>query len=116
MHELSVVQGLFERLAEEVKPYGDCRVTLVRLRVGVLSGVVPELLRSAFEACRKGTFAESAVLEIDVTKPVFRCRACGGESFREELDYSCAKCGSRDVELVSGDELILEKLEVETDQ
>jgi len=114
VHELSLVAGLFEILEEKVREFGAARITAVTLRVGRLSGVVPELLRSAFDAYKKGTRAEGARLEIEVAPFDFRCRACGGTVFREE-PAACAACGSKDVELVGGMDLIVEKIEIETD-
>ena len=115
MHELSLIAAMFETLEAEIKKYGPVKVTSVTLKVGVISGAVPDLLESAFESYKKGTFAEDASLTITVTQPRFRCRACGSETFREDLDFSCAACGSRDIELISGDELIVEKIELETE-
>jgi hydrogenase nickel incorporation protein HypA/HybF len=112
---MSIVAGLIEVLEEKARQAGATRVTAVKLRVGEMSGVVPELLSSAFEAYQKGTIAEGAVLEI-VTVPVRpRCRSCGGTSWREEGGFVCAACGSRDLEVVDGRDLILERLEVEVD-
>ena len=37
----------------------------IRLRIGALSGVVPEALEFAFEALRPGTLAEKAELAIE---------------------------------------------------
>lgn len=115
MHELSLVAGMFEALEAEVAKYGRAKVNSVTIKVGVLSGAVPDLIESAFDTYKAGTFADGAVLTVISVKPSFRCRACGGQTFREELNYSCAACGSRDVELVSGDELIIEKVEIETE-
>ena len=115
MHELSLVASLFEILEENARGYKDARITAVTLRVGRLSGVVPELLRSAFDAYKKGTLAEGARLEIVVAPFDFRCRRCGGTSFREDPAAACAACGSKDVELVGGMDLVVEKIEVEVE-
>ena len=78
-----------------------------------MSGVVPDLLESAFEIYKRGTLAESARLEI-VRVPVrVRCPDCGGESMREDSDFSCTACGSRRVEIVEGRELIVETIDLE---
>jgi len=115
VHEMSIVAGLVEVLEEKAKEAGATRVTSVKLRVGEMSGVVPELLSSAFEAYKKGTIADGATLEIDVVPVRPRCRSCGGTSWREEAGFICAACGSRDLEVVEGRELVLERLEVEVD-
>jgi len=113
VHELSIVASLFEILEDKAREQKADRITGVKLRVGRLSGVVPELLESAFDAYKKGTLAEGARLEIEVAPLDFRCRACGGTAFREEPGVSCAACGSSDVELVGGMDVTIEKFEAE---
>jgi hydrogenase nickel incorporation protein HypA/HybF len=112
VHELSLVASLFETLEAQAKSHGAARVTLVKLQIGELAGVVPELLESAFEMYRRGTIADDARLEIELVAVRFRCRACGGEAFLEGA--ACAACGARDPEIVAGRDLVLERLEVET--
>ncbi len=113
MHELSLVASVFEVLEAEASKHGARRVLSVTLRIGAMSGVVPDLLESAFEAYKKGTIAEAARLEI-VSVPVkLLCPDCGGEAVREDADFSCAACGSRRVEIVEGRELVVERIELE---
>lgn len=116
MHELSIVASLFETLEGKAREHGAHRITAVKLRVGRLSGVVPELLESAFDAYKKGTLAEGVRLEVEVAPYDFTCRTCGGTAFRDEPGFACAACGSKDVELVGGMDLVLEKIEVEVDE
>jgi hydrogenase nickel incorporation protein HypA/HybF len=113
VHELSIVAGLFEILEDKAREQNALRITAVKLSVGRLSGVVPDLLESAFDMYKKGTLAEDARLEIEVAPFSFKCRSCGGESFRDEPPYTCSACGSKDIELVGGMDLIVEKIEVE---
>jgi hydrogenase nickel incorporation protein HypA/HybF len=115
VHELSIIANLFEILEEKARGLNAARITAVKIRVGRLSGVVPDLLESAFEAYKKGTLADEARLEIEAVPFAFRCRRCGGESFPEEPPYVCASCGSGDIELLGGMEIIVERIEVETD-
>ena len=114
MHELSLVASVFDVLEEKAREHGAARVTAVVLKVGVMSGVVPDLLESAFETFKKGTIAETARLEIVVVPVKLRCPDCGGETVREDTDFSCAACGSRRVEIVEGRELVVETIELET--
>lgn len=114
MHELSLVASVFEVLEEEAGKHGARRVLSVVLRVGVMSGVVPDLLESAFETYKKGTIAETARLEIVAVPVKLRCPGCGGEAVREDSDFSCAACGSRRVEIVEGRDLFVERIELET--
>ena len=115
MHELSLIASVFEVLEEKAREHGALRVTKVLLRVGRMSGVVPDLLESAFDIYKKGTLAERARLDIVIVPVRLRCPDCGGEAVREETDFSCAACGSRRVEIVEGRELIVERIELETE-
>jgi hydrogenase nickel incorporation protein HypA/HybF len=114
VHELSLVGSVFDILEEKAREHGAARVTKIVLKVGVMSGVVPELLESAFDTYKKGTLAEEARLEIVRVPVKLRCPDCGGETAREDTDFSCAACGSRRVEIVAGRELVVETIELET--
>jgi len=114
VHELSLVASAFEVLEEKAREHGASRVTRVVLRVGVMSGVVPELLESAFDIYKKGTIAGSARLEIVLVPVKLRCSGCGGETVREDTDFSCAGCGSHRIEIVEGRDLFVETIDLET--
>lgn len=114
MHELSLVASVFDILEEKAREHGASRVTKIVLKVGVMSGVVPDLLGYAFDSYKKGTLAEEARLEIVRVPVKLRCPDCGGETVREDTDFSCAACGSRRVEIVAGRDLVVETIELET--
>ena len=114
MHELSLVASVFEVVEAQVREHGARRVTRVVLEVGVLAGVVPDLLESAFDSYKRGTPAEEARLEIVAVPVRLRCPDCDGSSVREETDFSCAACGSRRVEIVSGRDLVVRTIDIET--
>jgi hydrogenase nickel incorporation protein HypA/HybF len=116
MHELSLVASVFDVLEEKAREHGATRVTKVVLKVGVLSGVVPDLLESAFDISKKGTLADGARLTIETVPVKLRCPDCGGATVREDADFSCAGCGSRRVEILEGRELVVERIELETDE
>jgi hydrogenase nickel incorporation protein HypA/HybF len=115
MHELSIVAGLFETLEAQARENRAARITGVTLKIGRLSGVVPELLESAFDMYKKGTIAEAAKLTVDVVPLRVRCRACGTERSVESYVFLCAACASPDLEILEGTEMILEKIELESD-
>ena len=115
MHELSVVAGLFETLVEQARTHGARKVTTVTLRVGKLSGVVPELLESAFDMYKKGTIAGEAKLWVVDIPLRIRCRACGTESDIQSWVFLCGACTSPDLEILQGTDMVLERIELETD-
>lgn len=113
MHELSVVTGLFEILEEKAREAGAVRVTAVTIRVGRLSGVVPDLLESAFDAFKKGTIASGASLRVETPPLRVRCRSCGKEASTEEPLFACPVCGAPGLEILEGMDIFLQKLEIE---
>jgi len=115
MHELSLVASLFDTLEETAREHQARKVTIVRLKVGRLSGVVPDLLESAFDTFKKGTIAAEARLEIEQVPVRLRCRDCGGDRLDEEGDFACLACSGRNVEILEGRELLVERIELETD-
>jgi hydrogenase nickel incorporation protein HypA/HybF len=115
VHELSLVAGLFDTLEETVREHRAAKVTMVRLKVGKLSGVVPDLLVSAFDAYKKGTVADGARLEVVEVPVRLRCRDCGGEKMDAEGEFACLACGARNVEILEGRDLLVERIELEAD-
>ena len=63
MHELSIMQSALNQALREARRAGAARVHQIRLRIGVLSGVVPDALQFAFEALTPGTAAEGAAAD-----------------------------------------------------
>jgi hydrogenase nickel incorporation protein HypA/HybF len=84
----------------------------VRLAVGELAGVEPDLLRSAFEIARPGTICARAELEV-VTHPMrWTCPACAREFARGEV-LRCEAC-DRPARLDEKSEaLVVETIEME---
>ena len=112
MHELSIMKDALELALEQAEQARATRVHLVRLRVGALSGVVPDALQFAFETLREGTLAESAELAIESVPARFWCATCAREFQADDLMAQCPVCQSPSAELRAGRELELAALEV----
>lgn len=110
MHELSIAQAVVEIAARHAKGRRICRVDM---KVGHLRQVVPSALEFAFELAASGTPVEGAELVIEDVPATGDCRACGRRSVMPELPLRCPLCGGIDVELVAGEELHVESLELE---
>jgi hydrogenase nickel incorporation protein HypA/HybF len=113
MHELSIVASLFEILEDKAHEQSAVRVVLVKLKVGKLSGVVPEFLQSAFEIYRKDTIAADSGLEIEVVPIRIKCHKCQALTSKDDFVFTCPACGSNDIEITEGTELVLEKIDLE---
>ena len=110
MHELAIAESVVRIACDHA---GARRVAKVELKVGHLRQVVPDALAFAFELVAQGTVAEGADLEIEEVPAAGRCRACGSETVMTGFPLQCAGCESLDVELVRGEELFVDALELE---
>lgn len=113
MHELSVAQALVDQVKNIVSEQRAKSATLIRVRVGALSGVVAELLATAFSLAAAGSVAESAKLELTEAPIRVRCQTCGAETETKANRLLCGACGDWHTQVISGDELILESVELE---
>ena len=113
MHELSIVAGLFETLEEQAKDKKAKKILTVRLKVGALSGVVPEFLKTAFDIYKKDTIADEAELLIEEVPLKVKCQKCGAENVKNDFVFICEKCASRELKTLTGTELFLERIEME---
>lgn len=111
MHELSLCEALFDQIDAAVASQTSPVVRLVRLRVGALAGLEPELFRSAFEVTRADRGHASAELVITFETALWTCRACGAEIPRGEA-LRCAACGG-EARLAKGGDMVLERIELE---
>ncbi|HLF56623.1 MAG TPA: hydrogenase maturation nickel metallochaperone HypA [Thermoanaerobaculia bacterium] len=111
VHEYSIVQALLDRAEVEARARDARSVTRLRVAIGALAGVEQELLRSAFELARVGTRCAGAELEMRSIAASWRCRSCEVEIGPGSV-LSCPSCGAP-ARLVAGDEIVLERLELE---
>src|SRR6187431_2440743 len=86
MHELSIAQSLVELIEDELiarhppgNPARSFRVGRVAIKVGVLAGVVPEALSSAFPVAVSRSKLRGATLEIEEVPMVVFCPSCRAE-------------------------------------
>jgi hydrogenase nickel incorporation protein HypA/HybF len=110
MHEYSLVSAMVDRVEKEAHARSATAVQRLAVRIGALSGVEPELFASAFTLVRQGLLAE-AVLDIRRSEAAWACPSCGA-SIASGGELRCQAC-SAPAKLVSGDEILLEQIEME---
>lgn len=114
MHELAIANALAELAEGEAVRLGATNVLHLRVKVGALRQIEPEMLKDAFDMARAGRLAHSD-LEVSLTLPIVRCLHCGSEELLETFDTRCRACGSTDADVSGGDELELTSMEFESD-
>ena len=113
VHEMTLMGGVFEAIEKTVSWLEIKRVLKVKLKIGELTNAVPEALQLAFEAFSKDTLCEGAELVVERVPVRFRCRVCLREFEVKTLFFFCPECQNTGVEVIQGEELLLESLEVE---
>lgn len=107
MHEFGLCQSILATV--EGRSAGH-RVTGVRVRIGSLHQVYTDAFGKAFAMVAQGSVADGAELDLVVVPVRTYCRACGDESTSQGHLTMCPRCGSLEVEMEGGDDLILETL------
>ena len=110
MHELAICQALIAQVVDVAREQKATSVSDVYVRVGPLSGVESPLMQNAFPIAAAGTVADNATLHLESTSIRVRCGECGEESDARMNRLVCAACGDWRTTLISGDELILQRV------
>ncbi len=112
MHEYALVQSLVERVEQEARARGAIAVHRLSVRVGELSGVDPELFRTAYETFREGTICAKAPLAVKTVAASWSCPRCATRIARGAV-LRCAGCDAPARLDDGGDALMLDGIELE---
>ncbi len=115
MHEMSLVQGLFQQLSSIAREHQATRIIRLTMSIGPLSGVVIDSFQFGFDILSKeDDLVRDARLEIVIPAVTYRCSGCGHTvETTGARPEQCAAC--RDSLLIpeGGDDLILQQVEME---
>lgn len=105
--------SLLDQVAAIAAERDAATVIRIELDIGPLSGVESELLANAYPIAAAGTIAEQAELVIRDIGIVVQCSRCGAETSATPNRLVCGSCGDFRTRIVSGDEMILKRVEIE---
>ena len=111
MHEYSIVSALLQRVEAEARSRGATSVGCIRVALGELSGVDPELMSTAYEVFRERTLCQDAPMEVRTVPAIWVCPRCG-QTLASGQILRCLSC-QIPARLATGDEIILEQIEME---
>jgi hydrogenase nickel incorporation protein HypA/HybF len=113
MHELSIATALVEQLEHLAAEQHAVRITALEVRCGVLRQIVPEAFELAFQIASADTVVAGAVVNLVTEGLRVRCRRCQREFAAEIDNYLCTTCQAADVEVVAGDDIVLQTVTCE---
>ena len=126
MHELSISSAIVDTA---IKHAGGRKVKQVDVRVGALRQVVPNSLSFYFEIVARDGDCDGAELVLEIVAAWMECRECGhgwdpapppveGQEHESGAwvlpQFRCPVCNAAGAEVVRGDELEVESIEIET--
>lgn len=109
MHELALCQAIAESAQRRA---AGRAVEAVTVRIGHLRQVVPDSLLFSWDLVVEGTALAGSKLEVEHVPAVVACGACGETTTLEWPVLMCGSCTSHDVQLISGEELLLVSLQL----
>ena len=114
MHEYSIVQSLLDSCEENARKNNSTKVTKVVVKIGVMSGVEPDLLQTAFDTFKDGTMCQDCEFIINIQPIVIKCHKCSIESILSKNEYACPKCQSIELDVIDGEDMYLMQLELDS--
>lgn len=109
MHEVGLCEGVLDAVLRRA---AGRRVTGITVRVGVLHRVAEPAFDQAFALVSAGTDAEDATIDLRLVPVRAKCASCGAETESPDLVVVCPSCGSSELDVLAGDELVLESISV----
>ncbi len=115
MHEVSIALGMVDELTRIARENNAEKITLVKLKIGKLSGIVVDSLKFAFDAIKLEhpimTTAEIIINEIPL---IYKCNDCNTEFEADDLYFpECTGCKSYNLAIISGEEQHIENVELD---
>lgn len=116
MHELSVAQNILDIVQQSVPKDELADVRIVRLKLGMFSGVVADSLDFCFSAISAETPLAKARLEFEHIPFVVKCHQCQ-KTFENDIGFVvCPECGGVETAVLSGRELQVTEIELENEK
>ena len=113
MHEMSIVQSLISIIKEEMEKNNASRLRSVSVKIGEMSGIVPEALSTCFEILTAKGDMKGAILNMNIEPLVGYCKKCKEEFEIKEYVFSCPECESTGIDIISGREMNIVEIEVD---
>lgn len=113
MHELAITESILKIAVNEAEKHNALKVLKIRIKVGELSGVVPNLIQEYFNIVSRDTIASSAELVIDRVPITIKCMDCQREFKLDKFRLRCPECDGINIKILTGREFYVDSLEVE---
>lgn len=113
MHELSVTESILNIAQKHAVQSEAKRVTDIHITIGDLSSIVDDSVEFYWDIISKDTICENSKLHFKRVPAKLECKDCGTVYAIEDGLQPCPNCGSIHIKVITGEEFLLESIEIE---
>jgi hydrogenase nickel incorporation protein HypA/HybF len=114
VHELSIAHSIVETVSAAVAEQTGTQVREVRLRIGVLSGIMKESLLFCYDIAIQDTALAGSMLVVREVPVIIYCPVCGEEKELPGVQgFRCPVCDTPSGDIRQGRELEIESMVVD---
>ena len=110
MHELGLAQDVLEKVKAEARAKALSKVTYAKVKIGETLITDPPEFEEIFSTISAGSVAEGMQIDLEILPLKASCSDCKKEFKSKVLRLDCPHCGSTNIQISSGKELLIEDL------
>jgi len=112
MHEYSIVQSMLDLCEKHSK---GKPVDKVVVKIGKMSGIEPHFLKESFDVFKEDSVCRDAVMDMKIIDITILCKDCKNEATVNSFDFFCPHCSGGNTEVLTGQEMHIEYIELKED-
>lgn len=114
MHEISIMESTLEIAINHAQSQKAKQIKAIVMKIGELSGVIPQALEFAFEVVKENSIASHATLKIERIPVCCYCQSCQEKFYPTGYIFECPNCHEFSNNILEGKEIELSSLEIVT--
>lgn len=107
---IPLAQDVLEKVGGNEREKEISKVSYVKVKIGEARVADPPEFMEIFTSISKGSIAEGMKLELEIVPIAGSCQKCNKEFDPKTLSFDCPHCGSTNISVSQGKELIIENI------
>lgn len=117
MHEMALCTEVVDTVLDVARDADAVSVDGVTMVVGEMRDIIEDMFKSFFHYLTRETIAENCTVSFLTVPVTVTCKGCD-TGYRVDLHsgkpLSCPQCGSREYQFASGNEFLIESIDITT--
>ena len=113
MHELPITENILDIALRHAEKAGAVKILSLNITIGQLSSIVDDSIQFYWDIIANDTIAEGAKLNFKRIPAEMLCLNCDHRYHPAQGELTCPICDSAQVKIISGQEFLLESIDVE---